>query len=212
MPSRRRRRRLSICPSVTARMSAPSRSAWYHSTMLASASSRPTGGRQPSRSARARGVELQIARLVRVRALVERPAQLRRPQLGDPLDQPADRPRVLLGRAEVPSGRVLGRVPQRLREHEVAAQRVEHVLPRADRVGVANARRLAGERRAHDVGHEPVLAPVAAADHVAGARRRDARAVLDRRRTSCERRSSTSSAQPLELEYGSWPPIGSSSR
>src|SRR6185437_10833925 len=54
-----------------------------------------------------RGVELEVARLVRMRALVEHPAQLLWPQLGHPLDDPADRTRVLVGRAEVPACRVL---------------------------------------------------------------------------------------------------------
>ena len=53
---------------------------------------------------------------------------------------------------------------------------------------VAHAQRLAGERRAHQVGDQAVLAPVAAADHVARAGRGDPRRRRARRRTSVGRR------------------------
>ncbi len=57
------------------------------------------------------------------------------------------------------------------RRAQIAAQAVQHVLPRPRRLGRADRERLAALRRAHQVGNQPVLGPVAAADDVAGARR-----------------------------------------
>ena len=84
-----------------------------------------------------------------------------------------------VARAEVPRPRRLaGERAQLLRQQQVAAQRVQHVLPRPHGVGVAHLHRLARPHRAHDVADQPVLAPIPAADHVARARARDSRGVL----------------------------------
>ena len=114
-------------------------------------------------------VERQVLRLVGMRAGIDLPAKVRVPALVDPVDDPADRLRIIRRGAEVPAPLVLGRLEQRLRELEVAAERIEHVLPGADRLGVAYRNDLTGERRSHDVGNQAVLSPVAPADHIAGA-------------------------------------------
>jgi hypothetical protein len=63
--------------------------------------------------------------------------------------------------------RRIGRFGQRLQEHQIPRQTVEHVLPGARRLRVAQHQRLTGQRRAHDIGDQPVLGEIAAADHVA---------------------------------------------
>ena len=60
-------------------------------------------------------------------------------------------------------------MPQVLGEPQIAAQRVEHVLPRTHGLRVADPKWLTGLDRPDRVREQPVLAPVAAADHVAGA-------------------------------------------
>src|SRR6202043_2627496 len=130
---------------------------------------KPPGGVPAEVSASTRGVELELARLVWVGTFVVGDAQLIWPQLGHAPHYPADLPRVVVGGAEVPSAGKVGGIPQCLSEHEIAGERVEHVLPRANGIGVADVDGLAGERGAHDVGDAPVGGPVAAADHVAGA-------------------------------------------
>ena len=57
-----------------------------------------------------------------------------------------------------------------LDQEQVATERIEHVLPRPYGVGIAHAQRHPGLHGAHDVGDQPVPAPVTSADHVAGAR------------------------------------------
>ena len=56
---------------------------------------------------------------------------------------------------------------------EVAAVRVEHVLPGRTASGLRTTTGVAGERAAHQVGDQAIGGPVAAADHVAGARGRE---------------------------------------
>jgi hypothetical protein len=58
----------------------------------------------------------------------------------------------------------------RPQERERAAERIQYVLPGANCAGVAQDQRLAGGERAHVVGNDAVLGPVAA-DDVAGPRR-----------------------------------------
>jgi hypothetical protein len=65
--------------------------------------------------------------------------------------------------------RIRGASPsrQRLQEHQIARQTVEHVLPGARRLRVAQHQRLTGQGGAHDIGDQPVLREIAAADHIA---------------------------------------------
>ena len=89
-----------------------------------------------------------------------------------------DRDGVLLVRTEIPSlGVFTRRFAQPLGEQQVAGERFEHVLPRTHRLRVAHLHGFAGDGGAHRVRNEPVRGPVAAADHVAGARGGERRAV-----------------------------------
>ena len=70
-------------------------------------------------------------------------------------------------------------VEQALGQQQVAVQRLEHVLPRPQRLRVAKHDRLGPLDRANDVGDDAVDRPVAAADHVARAGRREADAPIE---------------------------------
>ncbi|MCY1527181.1 hypothetical protein D9M68_622400 [compost metagenome] len=67
---------------------------------------------------------------------------------------------------------------QALGQHHVAPKRLQHVLPRPDRMGVANVRHTPFGKGMQQIGHEPVFRPVASADHVAGTGRCERNAVL----------------------------------
>ena len=84
------------------------------------------------------GVQPQVMRFVRVLALVLLPGDPAVPQLRQPVGHVADGDLVALAGAEVPGLRELGRLPHRLGQQQVAAERVQHVLPGPDRVGVAD--------------------------------------------------------------------------
>src|SRR5207302_3395323 len=71
------------------------------------------------------------------------------------------------------------------RREEITVQRVEHELPRPRRVGIADARRLTGTKRADEIRHEPVAGPIAAADDVPGANADDARRPWQKRMPVC---------------------------
>ena len=91
------------------------------------------------------------------------------PTLNETLDEPGDRPAVLLAGAEVPRlGDLRAAAAELLGQQQVAGQRVHHVLPGAHRMGRADPHRLAAGHGAHHVGYQPMVAPVAAADDVAG--------------------------------------------
>ena len=66
-----------------------------------------------------------------------------------------------------------------LGERHVATQGFEHMLPRAGRIGIADATSFSGGEGANDVDDETIGGPVAAADDVAGARGGDGDFVLD---------------------------------
>src|SRR5262249_33495131 len=104
--------------------------------------------------------------LVGLGTIVERPAQLSGPELTDALDDPVHRAGILIGGTEVPRAGMLWRDPQCLGKNEVAAERVEHVLPGANRLGAAYPHPLAAAPPAHDVRPAPTASPTAAADHV----------------------------------------------
>ena len=93
-----------------------------------------------------------------------------------------------------------------LGKSQIAAQGLEHMLPRACGVGIADVDTLAIFNSAQDVWNEPVFSPVAATDDVASPSRCQSNLMLAR--FSCvEERAAigcgTNSAQPLLLLYGS---------
>ncbi len=109
-----------------------------------------------------------------------RPADAAAPQPRDLIDQRRHRPRIGVGRPEIPCLGDAGITPQPLGQKQVAGERLEHVLPGSHRVWVADFDRAARGKRAYAVGHQAVLCPIAAADHVASARRRHRRRAVAR--------------------------------
>src|SRR6185369_9851978 len=76
-------------------------------------------------------------------------------------------PVVLHARADVPGVRDLAASGQELiPNYEVRTQAIEHMLPRSRRRGRADLERLAVLRRAREIGNEPILGPIAAADDI----------------------------------------------
>src|SRR5438128_10364503 len=124
--------------------------------------------RAPSELAFSRArVECEVSGLRRALGFVRLPAETLAPQGAQPLEQPADRLLILLAGPEVPGSRDGRRARELLREEQVTAERVQHVLPRAHGVGIAHPHGIAAGDCARGVCDQPVLAPVATADHVA---------------------------------------------
>ena len=158
-----------ICSRVSAAASSPACCRRYQSTVQRTPCSRRSRGVQPS-LARA----FEASTWSRAASWGCSPAScsqraLAAPELDQPIDHPGHRLGVVHRRSEVPgfgkAGRALG---QPLREQQVARERLEHVLPGPDRGGTPDHHRRAGGEGPHAVGHEAILGPVAAADHVAG--------------------------------------------
>ena len=127
----------------------------------------------------------QVRRLGGRRCRRRRPPTIRRPSAGDQRHQVRHGDAVLgAGRSSRPlqaSG--LGGEP--LGQPQVAAERIEHVLPRPHGApGCARASGSPGGERADGVRDDAVLAPVAAADHVAGPHGGHAAARRPRRTTA----------------------------
>ena len=109
---------------------------------------------------------------MRMLAAVELPARTVAPLSDEPLDDPLHRSRVLVARAEVPAfgeTRTIGAEP--FRQHQVAAQRFQHVLPRAHGVRIADddrlaalemARRMSGTSRSAAQSPPPITLPARA--------------------------------------------------
>src|SRR5260370_27726116 len=63
--------------------------------------------------------------------------------------------------AEIPGAGIFCRlIPQALRQGQVAGQRLEDMLPRANCFGMANGDRLLGDKRSDAIGDEPVFRPI----------------------------------------------------
>ncbi len=91
-------------------------------------------------------------------------------------------------------------------EADVAVDGFEDVLPGANGLGAADADGFAGEEPADEIGDEAVGGPVAAADDVTGAGGGDGYFVFGEfvdGEIDWRKAAETSSAQALELEYGS---------
>ena len=86
-------------------------------------------------------VDHQEPRLVRAAVVFVDPTGIGTPQPGGRVGQAADRELVFRRRAEVPR-RVVPRLVQVLREREVAAERLEDVLPRTGRSRPAQSGRV----------------------------------------------------------------------
>src|SRR5207245_10509607 len=94
--------------------------------------------------------------LGRALGLVRLPAEALAPQRAEPLEQPADGLLILLAGPEVPGSRDGRRARELLREQQVSAERVEHMLPRAPGAGMAHPDGIAAGHGARDVCDPPV--------------------------------------------------------
>ncbi len=107
---------------------------------------------------------------MRGRRAVENPGGTTAPKGSHLLGNPGHGAGVGVGGAEVVGGRkawIMGE--QLFGEQYVAVEGLEHMLPGADRVGMANGDRLAGEEAADQVGEKAVRGPVATTDDIARA-------------------------------------------
>jgi hypothetical protein len=120
--------------------------------------------------ARTRRVEGEERRLVRMVAGVKAPAGAPVPARGERLHQIGNGAEALRIRAEVQGRRRAHGVGRhRLRQHQIARERIEHVLPRPHRLRIAERDRRARLKSLDDIADDAVRRPVPAADDVAGA-------------------------------------------
>src|SRR5258708_18532202 len=109
---------------------------------------------------------------------IRSPARALPPLRYEQLGELSDRNGVVLRRPEIPLAGQPGFLPQPLAEHKIAVQRIEHVLPRPRRIGIADLRRATVERGAYQVGNQAILGPIASTDHIASPRRGERHAML----------------------------------
>src|SRR3984957_21291547 len=97
-----------------------------------------------------------------------------------------------LGRgAEVPGlGKCLAILHEALGQDQIGQDRIEHVLPRTQRLRIANFERPSAKESAHRIRYQPALGPVTPADHIAGAHRRH-----------WQRKALVEKARPIRLRY-----------
>ena len=151
-------------------MSAPSAAATCQATSSSSERSSVSGGRPAELPFGGRRVDRQVGGLGRRRP--GRRAPTRRAPSHSLASSSTTHSTLLASSRrgpEVPGARRAGSLPQRLGQQQVAGEGAEHVLPGTHGGRVAHAQRRALLDRAHGVGQQPVLTPVAPSDHVAGA-------------------------------------------
>ena len=165
---------ISICRRVTAPTSSALRNARYQSAVQATASSNASSGRQPS-TARAR-----VASRVRSDASCGcspssmPPARTPAPIGGECLDEIRHRAEAVRVRGEIQGDRrAVGVGDHGLRQHQIAGERIEHVLPGPHGLRISQRHGFTRLEGRDDVGHDPERRPVPAADDVARPRRRD---------------------------------------
>ena len=114
-------------------------------------------------------VELEVVGLVGMLVGVGDPTGSPAPKFRGLFDDPAHRARILIIRPKIPAFGVGGAVLIKpFGQQEIAAQGFQYMLPGANGVGVADAGGLAAFEGGQQVGDQPVLGPVAAADDVTG--------------------------------------------
>src|SRR5687768_11063533 len=103
----------------------------------------------------------------------------RAPELGELIRQILDGNGVIARRSKVPSlGKSGFARGESLCQHEIAAQRLEYVLPGTDRVRTTDNDGSVRDDATHKIGDNSIFRPVAATDNVAGARRSNQHARL----------------------------------
>ena len=125
---------------------------------------------------RARFFDVQLKQMSLVRILgigLGLPRGAMAPRVTEALRQRPHIARAGRIRAEVPAFRHFGALlHQRLPQPEISAQRFQYMLPRPHRVRIADRQPLSGAKRPNRIRHNPVGGPIAGADHVSGAGRR----------------------------------------
>ena len=150
-------------------MSAPSDQAWYQAAVCSTMSLADSRSVHP----RQRRANVEIDR--QGMAFGQRRVRPLGPACRDPkclLYRGGQLPRRWLhgaAWAEIQRQRHVAAGGQRAEIGEVAADAVQHVLPRPRRIGIAQVQRGVVTRRAHHVRHQPPRCEIAAADDVARA-------------------------------------------
>src|ERR1700736_1442795 len=116
---------------------------------------------------------------MRMIAAIDCPSSGGSPCSGHSFNNPLHRLCVIVGRAKIP-GLAESRAVfvQALCKHQVASHRLEYVLPWTRCLGIADFENFSAGEGPEDIGYQAVLRPVAAANHIAGARRRDRNVVF----------------------------------
>ena len=144
-----------------ARMSAPPASACTTRRSPRALRRGPSAAASRACARALRGVELEV-RAPRAGARPRRGSQrAAAPELAEALDDPAHRPRVAVGGAEVPAVRRVARVVASSARPAAGSRSAgrARAARAGSRPGCGSATRLAGEGRAHDVRDQAVLAP-----------------------------------------------------
>src|SRR5262249_27399956 len=106
---------------------------------------------------------------------IEPPSRTTAPTAGECLDQVANRAEAIgVGRKIECSRRPHRLRDHGLRQHQITGERIEYVLPWANRVRVAQRDRRSGLKSADQIVHNPKWRPIPAADDVARPHGRDA--------------------------------------
>src|SRR5579862_9238074 len=101
------------------------------------------------------------------------------PESDDPLRELVYRDCIFLARSKIPRLRVfLAVFEQAMREKQISAQWLEDMLPGTNRIGPANHHWFSRSDAAHNIRHEAILRPVAAANHVPCPRRGNCRTAV----------------------------------
>jgi len=117
-------------------------------------------------------VESQLCRFVRLNARLRHMPRSFAPRRDEPLGDLAHGARRIRIGPEVERSRQLAVNEEPRRQMQVAGERFEYVLPRADGRGIAHGKGLSARQRTRAVRYQPVLGPVRTADHVACTRGR----------------------------------------
>ena len=129
-----------------------------------------------------------------------RPGRAIAPTLDEVVDESPHRAYRIGRRPEVPSAFRPYRLDgETFRQHQIPFERLQEVLPGTRALGISNGEGPLRERRADEIGDDPVVRPVAAADDIAGARA-VATAIPRVARKESRYAKDTSSAQALLLE------------
>src|SRR6266513_4285138 len=109
---------------------------------------------------------------MRMRAGILEPGRLAGPFADQPLDQLADRKRIVLVRPEIPgTGVSCTFKKQLLRQGHIAAQAIQDELPRAYRVRIAQDSGTAFVKGIYNVGDELIVSAITAPNNISGTRR-----------------------------------------